>query len=189
MLPTVLKAAAALGVLDFLSPRRPSLWKGAVAGLAGGVVGTLVKSQVEPLLQDLGERLLPPTHDEKEQPGADVQGHPDRMPPSKLAQAATDETLSREEKLRAQEAIHWAFGTLNGGAYGVLAEFTPVETGYGLPAAAALFAGTHLSTLPAAGLQARPERMPGAWWVWEFGSHLAYGLTVDVTRRLVRRML
>ena len=171
---------------------RPSIWKGAVAGLAGGLVGTFVKSQVEPILQDLGERIFPPSHAEKERPGADVQGHPDRMPPSKMAQKATDEvgvTLSRDEKLEAQDAIHWAFGTSAGVAYGVAAEFTDAEIGFGIPASVALFAGTHGSTLPALGLQADVDDLPKAWWVWELGSHVVYGVTVDLVRRGVRGLL
>ena len=171
---------------------QPSIWKGALAGLVGGVVGTFVKSQAEPILQDLGERWFPPTHAQKERPGADVQGHPDRMPPSYMAQGATDlvdVTLSRDEKLEAQNAIHWAFGTSAGVAYGVLAEMTDAEAGFGIPAAAALFAATHGTALPAAGLQASPRDMPTAWWVWEFGSHLVYGLTVDLVRRGVRTAL
>ena len=177
--------------MSLFSPR-PSLWKGAVAGLAGGIVGTFVKSQAEPMLQTLGESLFPPTRAEKERRGADVTGHPDRMPPATLAQKATDiadVTLSRDEKLEAQTAIHWAFGTTAGVAYGVLAEVTAVEAGYGVPAAAVLFAATHGSTLPAAGLQASPRTLPAAWWVWEFGSHVVYGLTVDFVRRGVRAAL
>ena len=169
-----------------------SLLKGAVAGLVAGAVGTFVKSKAEPILQDLGEKWFPPTHAEKELAGADVQGHPDRMPPAKMAQEATDVvgvTLSRDEKLTAQEGIHWAFGTGAGLTYGVLAEITDVEVGFGLPAAGVLFAGTHGSTLPLAGLQASPDELPEAWWVWELGSHLVYGATVELTRRLVRRAL
>ncbi len=176
---------------SFFAPR-PSLWKGAVAGLAGGLVGTWVKSQAEPVLQDLGERWFPPTPAEKEQLGADVQGHPDRMPPATMAQRATDAvgvTLSRDETLEAQGVIHWAFGTGAGMAYGVLAEGTDAEAGFGVPAAAVLFAATHGTALPASGVQADPRRMPAAWWVWELGSHLVYGLTVDVVRRGVRRSL
>ena len=171
---------------------RPSFWKGALAGLVGGAVGTFVKSQAEPVLQDLGERWFPPSHDAKELPGADIQGHPERMPPATMAQEATDEigvTLSRDEMLAAQEGIHWAFGTSAGVAYGVLAEYTGAESGYGVPAALALFAGTHGSTLPALGLQASPTKLPRAWWVWEAGSHVVYGLTVDLVRRGVRRAL
>lgn len=169
--------------------RRPSIWKGAVAGLAGGLVGTWVKSKAEPVLQEIGETLYPPTHAEKQLPGADVEGHPERMPPSIMAQAATDKVLSRDERLTAQTGIHWTFGTSAGVAYGVLAEVSDAEVGYGLPAAAALFAGTHASTLPTLGLQASPARLPTAWWVWELGSHLVYGVTVDLVRRGVRRAL
>ena len=174
----------------FSSP--PSLWKGALAGLVGGAVGTFVKSQAEPVLQDLGERWFPPSPAEKERPGADMQGHPARMPPAELAQEATDEvgvTLSEDQKLVAQGGIHWAFGTSAGVAYGVLAEVTEAEAGYGVPAALALFAGTHASTLPALGLQASPAKLPAAWWVWEAGSHVVYGLAVELVRRGVRRAL
>ena len=174
--------------MPLFSPR-PSLWKGALAGLVGGVVGTFVKSQAEPVLQDLGERWFPPSPAETERPGADVQGHPERMPPAELAQDVTDATLDEDQKLAAQEGIHWAFGTSAGAAYGVLAEYTGAEAGYGVPAALALFAGTHASTLPALGLQASPAKLPAAWWVWEAGSHVVYGLTVDLVRRGVRRAL
>ena len=172
--------------------RRPSLWKGAVAGLAGGLVGTWVKSKAEPVLQEVGETLYPPTLAQRARLGADVKNHPERMPPAELAQDVTDAfdvTLSRDQTLTAQGGIHWAFGTSAGVAYGVLAEVSGAEVGLGVPAAAALFAGTHGSTLPALGLQASPARMPTAWWVWELGSHLVYGVTVDLVRRGVRRAL
>ena len=58
-----------------------------------------------------------------------------------------------------------------------------------MPAAAVLFGATHATTLPALGLQADPDDLPEAWWVWEFGSHLVYGLTVDLVRRAVRSVL
>ncbi|MDT0630124.1 DUF1440 domain-containing protein [Rubrivirga litoralis] len=177
--------------MSIFSPRR-SLWKGAVAGLAGGLVGTFVKSQVEPPLQDLGERWFPPSPSQEELPGADVKGHPERMPPAKLAQAVTDVagvTLDRDQKLTANEGIHWTFGTSAGVAYGVLAEVTGAEAGYGVPASLALFAATHGSSLPAFGLQASPAKMPAAWWVWEGGSHLVYGLAVELARRGVRKAL
>ena len=171
---------------------RPSLWKGALAGLAGGLAGTLVKSRAEPLLQTVGEQLFPPTRRETERPGADVTGHADRMPPANMARAAADAagvTLRRGEALDSQEAIHWAFGTTAGVAYGVAAELTDAEVGFGVPAAVALFGATHGSALPALGLQARPGRLPTAWWVWEFGSHLVYGATVELVRRGVRAAL
>ena len=171
------------------STRSSTLWKGAAAGLVAGLVGAWVKSQVEPPLQRLAESVAPPTHREKEQPGADIAGKPERMPPATLAQDLTDETLSTDEKLRAQEGIHYAFGGGAGLAYGVLAETLPVTAGFGMPAAAALWAGTHLTTLPAAGLSADPDELPASAHLWELGSHLVFGLTVDLVRRAVRAAL
>ncbi len=166
-----------------------NLFKGAVAGLVAGAVGSWVKSKAEPLLQTIAEDFFPPTHAEKERPGADPDGHPERMPPAKLAQEVTAETLSRDEKLAAQTGIHYAFGTGAGVAYGMLAEVSPVGSGLGLPASLALWAGTHGTTLPALGLQADPDELPASAHVWEIGSHLVYGLTVDLVRRAVRAAL
>lgn len=166
-----------------------SLWKGALAGLAGGLVGSYIKGLAEPVLQDLGESLFPSAPRALRRPGADIQGHPAQMPPAQLAQAATDHYLAQDERLAVQERIHYAFGTAFGGLYGALAEATPVGQGYGLPSAVALWLGTHGTALPALGLQADPDDLPPATHVWELGSHLVYGLTVDVVRRLVRRVL
>lgn len=171
------------------STRSSTLWKGAAAGLVGGLVGAWVKSQVEPPLQRLAESVAPPTHREKEQPGADISGKPERMPPATLAQHVTADTLSTDEKLEAQTAIHYTFGAGAGIAYGLLAEASPVGAGFGVPAAVALWAGTHLTTLPAAGLSADPDDLPTSAHVWELGSHLVFGLTVDLVRRAVRAAL
>ena len=57
------------------------------------------------------------------------------------------------------------------------------DVGYGVPAAAALSAATHGTALPAVGSQASPAGIPRAWRVWNFGSHLICGLTLDLFRR------
>lgn len=166
---------------------RPNLLRGLLAGAAAGVVASYVKSLAEPRLQTLGEAVFPPTAAQKALPGADIDGHPERMPPATLAQEVTPETLSTDEKLEAQSAIHYTFGALTGAAYGALAEVAPLVTwGFGVPAAVALWAGTHGTTLPAAGLQADPDDLPASAHVWEGGSHLVFGATVEAVRRLLR---
>ena len=167
-----------------------SLWKGLVAGAVGGAAGSVAKALAEPPLQRLGERVFPPLPGEKEQLGADTTGHPARMPPAEMVREATPVPLSRKRVLEAQQAIHYTFGTLMGAAYGAVAEVAPLVTwGAGVPAGAALFAGTHGSVVPALGFQADVADEPDAWWVWEFGSHLVYGLAAEVVRRAVRARL
>ena len=167
-----------------------SLWKGLLAGAIGGAVGSWAKALAEPPLQRLGERIFPPLPGEKEQLGADITGHPANMPPAEMVREATPVPLSRSEVLGAQQVFHYVFGTGAGAAYGALAEVAPVVTvGAGVPAGAALWAGTHGSVVPALGFQADVDDEPEAWWVWEFGSHLVYGLTAEIVRRAVRARL
>ncbi len=170
-------------------PARPSLWKGAVSGLVAGFAGSYVKAAAEPPLQRLGERLFPPAHGEKLQRGADPTGHPERMPPAEMIRAATPVPLDRSEVLAAQQVAHYVFGSAVGVAYGMLAETAPVGAGLGVPAGAALWAATHGSVVPALGFQADLDDLPEAWWVWEFGSHLTFGLAVEIVRRVVRSAL
>lgn len=155
-----------------------------------GLVGSWVKSQVEPPLQAAAERLFPPSHDAKELPGADVTGKPERMPPARLAQQLTPRTLSTEEKLKIQDGIHYAFGAGTGVAYGVVSEAVPaLRTGLGLPLGVAVWAGAHAAALPAPGLTPPITQLPASVTVWELGSHLVFGVTVDVVRRVVRGLL
>lgn len=172
----------------------PALWKGAVAGLVAGLVGSWVKSKVEPPLQKLGENLFPPVSGQKSLRGADITGHPLNMPPAILVKEVSEKAVGEKPDSQTTEAammgIHYVFGTALGAAYGIAAEeFPAVTSGAGVPAGAVMWAVTHGSTVPALGLQEPPQEMPGAWYVWEFGSHLVYGLTVEIIRRVVRQGL
>lgn len=172
----------------------PSLWKGAVAGLVAGLIGSLVKSKVEPPLQKLGENLFPPTPAQKRLRGADTTGHPLNMPPAimikEVSEAATGEKPASQTTETTMMGVHYAFGTSLAVAYAVAAEEIPgITVGAGVPAGAVMWAATHGSIVPALGLQERPDEMPAAWYVWELGSHLVFGLTVEIVRREIRKRL
>lgn len=169
-----------------------SLGRGALAGAIAGGVASWVKSLAEPPLQRWGEELFPPQPAEKIQRGADVSGHPENMPNAVLAQETSEaiqhHPLSSHKREEASTTIHYAFGIAVAAGYGLLAEKYPVvTTGGGLLAGAALWASTHGSTIPALGLQAPVKQMPKAWYVWELGSHLVYGLATETVRRGLRR--
>ena len=48
------------------------LWRGVLAGVVAGIVGSWAKSLLEPPLQRLCERVFPPAAGEKELRGADI---------------------------------------------------------------------------------------------------------------------
>lgn len=147
-----------------------SIWKGLVAGLAGGLAATAVKT--------LAERVYPPrTHGEPE-------------PPEVLAEKVAGHELSTETKEVAGEAIHWVFGAATGAAYGALAEFYPAARGKnGATFGVTLMALTHEGALPAMGLAAEPMDQTNREKSSEMASHVVYGLVTEFVRRLVRKQL
>ncbi len=57
--------------------------------------------------------------------------------------------------------------------------------GEGIAAGAAVWALTHGSTVPALKLQGKVSDMPKSWWIWEFGSHLVFGMVMEQTRKVL----
>lgn len=163
-------------------------------GAAAAAVGTLAKTKAEQVLQPWAEKIAPPSPPDRIRLGADPATHPENMPPSQVVDRAqglvTGTELTDEQRQAAAAPLHWGMGVSSGIAYALLARVQPRATlGHGAVAGAALFAATHGSSLPAAGVQDAPWRLPAAWWIWEGGSHLFYGLVVDTTYRVLDRLM
>lgn len=167
-------------------------------GLAAGWVATRVKGRAEATLQPLGERWFPPEPGQKERLGADPAGHGVRMPPSTMyirLAALRGRHLDAGDPGDAEaiEAGAVWFHRVIAYGYPVLCSLLSrrhplVGAGLGSVGGLGLFAGTHLTTVPAAGLQAPVRDLPRAWWVWEGGSHLLFGMTTDLSLRVLRRV-
>ena len=167
--------------------KQPKPLRGALIGALAGVVGAYAKSLAEPPLQKITEAWFPPTPAEKRMVGADPSGRIEHMPPAEMIQAAADAAhhpISKQDKLRDQQLIHYGLGAGTAAVYGALAEYYPgVTRGEGVPAGAVLYSLTHASAVPATGFQAWPWQLPIAAVLWEAMSHLVFGLSVEVTRQ------
>ena len=98
--------------------------------------------------------------------------------------------LKKSEKESAANAVHYIFGTTVGAVYGIAAEAAPITgAGYGLPFGTALFLGADEIAVPALGLSEPPTDIPMSTHAYGFASHLVYGLTADLVRRGVRKVL
>ncbi len=155
------------------SQRSTSFYKALLAGLAGGLVGTAAKV--------VGEKLLPPR----------TQG---QIPPPQIvverAESATDIHLPPGGKKAATSAIHWTFGTVTGGIYGVAAEYQPRSTAWaGAAFGLTLNRLTHQGVLPRAGMVEPVPEQPAQERVSEWVTHLVYGVTTELVRRFVRSRL
>jgi len=82
------------------------------------------------------------------------------------------------------KVIHYALGTVIGISYVLLANKNKYfKTGEGIAAGTVVWALTHGSTVPALNLQGKVSEMPTSWWVWEFGSHIIFGVAMEQMRK------
>ena len=182
-----------------------SLLKGALAGLAGGLVASWVMNQFQEAVpadrfgeafdevDDLArERLgLGADGGQQQQQGSDDEAEPATV---QAADALSTRVLGRElqerEKRWAGPAVHYSFGGAHGALYGALAEVRPgVTRGAGLPFGAVFWLVADEALVPALGLSQSPTAYPPSNHAYALASHLVYGLTAEGVRRVVRAVL
>ena len=184
---------------------KSNITKGLAAGVAGGLVASLVMNQFQAIwgkliegesrshgAQSLQQGL--PDHGisrELQKRGSD---DPDDNAAVRagnaVAELVFDQKLTKPEKEMAGAIAHYAMGVTSGAIYGAVAELVPQTTvGEGLPFGAAVWAIADEAVVPALGLSKPANEYPLSTHVYAFASHLVYGLTTEIVRRNVRRAL
>lgn len=159
-------------------------------GIASGLFASWIKSLVEPPLQELGEKIWTPTPEQKLLYGADVNGHPENMPPAVLIAETkalvSKKPMTKSQRIASLKIVHYLFGAAIGVGYAIAAKKSKaVSTGEGIPAGIAVWTLTHGTTLPAMGMQGKVRQMPKAWHIWEFGSHIIFGGALEACRKIL----
>jgi hypothetical protein len=86
-------------------------------------------------------------------------------------------------------AMHWAYGSVAGAAYAILAGSQPAPRPvYGLPFGAAVFANDYIA-LPAAGLYLPIWKYDAKTLAWDLSAHLAYGTATAATFWLLTKII
>lgn len=165
-----------------------NILKGLAAGVIGGLAATFVMTQFQTAVSSIGKSL-----NDKEN-GKDKNRKEGENATVKTAEAISenvfDHELEKSEKQPAGNAVHYGFGTTMGALYGAAAEVAPFAAkGYGLPFGTALFIGADEIAVPALGLSKPPTETPLSTHAYGLSSHLVYGLTADLVRRAVRKVL
>jgi hypothetical protein len=187
-----------------------NVWKGLVAGLAGGLIASWTMNQFQAAWTRATEGFEKPHGAQSMQPskGPNPNETPDADQPAGQSTAekehqddATVETarvishafgheLKENEKKAAGAAVHYAFGTVTGGLYGAMAEVAPqVTAGAGLPFGAAFWLVADEVAVPSLGLAKGPTEYPVSTHVYALASHLVYGIAAEFGRRAVRHVL
>jgi uncharacterized membrane protein YagU involved in acid resistance len=181
-------------IKEQFSPNRNAVpWKGLLAGLAAGLAATAAMTLFQLSWSGI-EHKLQRTAAHKPKNFADNQGSGEESSTVKLAnavsQAVVHRPLTDDEKEPASYVVHFAFGTLMGGLYGISSEYLPVaRLGRGLFHGLALWAGADALAIPALGFS-RPvnERSP-VELTYEILAHAVYGVSSESAREALRRLL
>lgn len=177
-----------------------SIWKGILAGLAGGLVASWTMNQFQAALTRMagntekphGAQSMQPaqgssgdqSQDAKEQDDATVKAA------KAISEGVFGHELQESEKKPAGAVVHYAFGTASGALYGALAEVAPqVTTAVGIPFGAAFWLLADEVSVPLLGLSKGPTEYPVSTHAYALASHLVYGATAELSRRAVRQIL
>jgi putative membrane protein len=185
--------------------RTGAVWKGLAAGVVGGLVASAVMNQFQALLSWLVEGEERSHGAQSMQQGSPQQGigralqakgkdEAEDDAPERLANAIAvgifDYELTEHEKEVAGIAFHYAMGVTSGALYGAVAEAIPaVKVGVGVPFGAAVWLIADEGLVPAVGLSKSPSEYPLSIHAYAFASHLVFGLTTELVRRVVRDAL
>ncbi len=150
-----------------------TLFKAFLAGLAGGLAGSAAKL--------IGEKIFPPR----------IEG---QTPPPQIvvdrAQAVSGTSVPPTAEKAATQGIHWAFGTLAGGVYGIAAEYQPKVTAWhGAAFGLTVNRLMHQGMMPKTGLVEPVEKQPFQEKASEWVTHVLYGFVAESVRRVVRKRL
>jgi uncharacterized membrane protein YagU involved in acid resistance len=165
--------------------RHRSVWKGMVAGLAGGLAASWAMNQFQAGMKKV-------TEGNGQQKGEQREGGGDATvkAASAMSETVAHHQLTHDEKKVAGPVVHYVFGSTIGALYGAAAEFSPMTAkGWGVPFGAAVFVGADEIGVPLAGLSEPPQEVPASTHASALAAHLVYGATTDGVRRIVRAIL
>lgn len=179
----------------------PNRWKGAVLGLVGGAVGTVVMGGYWWTLQTLvgsdpraatredgphplEDISLVGTHHGKEESSTAAMG---RIAYTQIAGKApeTEETSALLSYL-----VHYGYGTLQGGLFGALSGGQAAqELGEGAAYGTGMWLFGDELGIALLGLADGPGKYPLGQHLSRWGAHVAYGLTTAATVGILRRVV
>jgi hypothetical protein len=168
--------------------------KGALAGLAGGLVGTWVMNHFQRWWSQSVQGVEPVSaagrHDARDWQELDEGRNANEMAAQTLARHTLDRPLDRRELKVGATAVHFAFGGAMGALYGVLWEVSPATRQMGGAAfGTAVWAAADEVAVPLLGLSRPTTEQPPERHAHAFASHIVFGITTEIVRRGVRAML
>lgn len=165
-----------------------NIWAGLAAGVAGGLAASWAMGQYRTIWNRIASE--DGRNSQKKNSPKHLEEDPTVKTASAISKVVTGEELPEHRKPAAGVAVHYVFGALVGGAYGVVAELAPATSKIaGLPFGTAVWLGADELALPLLKLASGAAEAPPSSHVLGVTSHLVYGAVADGVRRVVRKML
>jgi len=173
---------------EFTPNQDAVLWKGLLAGLAAGAVATVAMT-----LFQLGWSKAKAQIEQKQEKdsGEQPQGESSTVEVAEhFSEVVRNRFLRADEKEPASYIVHFAFGTLMGGVYGISSEYLPIaKLGFGLFHGLALWGAADASILPALNLSKPVNQRSAGEISYEVLAHAVYGASSEAVRRLIRSQM
>lgn len=151
---------------------------GLASGLAAGAVGSWVMTEFQALLA-------------RAKITSGVSGRPStEKAADRLSRLATGRAVRRSKRADSGEAVHYGFGSLVGGLYGLAADVDGrVTAGQGAVLGVAAASVVDETLVPAFGLGDPFWKAPAISHPYSYASHLVFGLSTEASRKLFRSFL
>ena len=176
-------------------PRRRELGKAVLAGLAGGLIGSIAMNQFQNAWSKASKAFknnsAQQSREQSEQQSGGQQSEDATMKAAGKIAELGGRQLSHEEKAKLGPVVHYSFGTVQGGMYAAVTELAGTKGGVipGLAFGAALFGLADELAVPALGFSGKPTESPLSSHLYALASHLVYGISTDAVQRGLRALL
>jgi putative membrane protein len=177
-----------------MSQHHPHLGKGVLAGLVGGLIGTIVMTEFQngwnKASQSMKNGNAQKNDQDQQKQKEPEKEHATMIAAGKIARL-TGHQLSREQRKEFGPVVHYSFGALQDAIYGTVTEITG-NSRFFLPGwlfGSALFLAADEIAMPALGFSGTPTECPLSSHLYGLASHLVYGISTEIARRGVRAAL
>jgi putative membrane protein len=156
-------------------------WSDVAGGIIGGLLGAYVMGKTMRAVEDLSPRKP------EETPAAE---QPTVKTAAAISEMLLHKTLTQRQREPAGRTVHYMFGALLGGLYGLLApESRAVRAGAGTLYGLAVWFGADELALPALKLTPPARELPKSMHVEAAAAHVVFGITLDSVWRASRPLL
>lgn len=172
--------------------KKERIVKATLTGMIGGLVASWAMNQFQSGMQKVEKEFKKPEEQQQQLSQQSSQDSEDATmkTANRLTRVFTHHELTKEQKKKAGPIVHYAYGALLGGAYGLLGELFPVvRLGAGTAfASAAWLLGDEIA-VPQLGLSDSPLKYPVSSHAKALAAHLAYGVSLDGAQRALKAVV